>query len=230
MVSLPNPTRQRCPFWATAFYVAFLLSCSLIGLAPAGKAAPPPENSSGSSGPAASQFAITDFDGDNRPDLASVRLGQSSPQNARYWIDFQLTSGVPQTIGVTAPTGGLQLRARDVNGDSYPDVIVTTYWTNQPVAVLLNDGRGNFTPSDPSTFPGAFATSESSRISQPDSIKDATAALFSRYLPGEYEEYQGPPFPRVVAGRPVTNGFDFAALSSSGCFFGRAPPSLSLHR
>src|SRR5260370_9963842 len=103
MVSLPNPTRQRCPFWATAFYVAFLLSCSLIGLAPAGKAAPPPENSSGSSGPATSQFAITDFDGDNRPDLASVRLGQSSSQNARYCIDFQLTNGAPQPIALTAP-------------------------------------------------------------------------------------------------------------------------------
>ncbi len=230
MISLPNATRQRCPFWATAFYVASLLSCSLIGFAPAGKAAPPPENSSGSSGPVASQFAITDFDGDNRPDLASVRLGQSSSQNARYWIDFQLTSGVPQTISVTAPRGGLQLRAGDVNGDSYPDVIITTYWTNQPVAVLLNDGRGNFTPSDPSAFPGAFATSQSSRISGPNSIKSAMAALLSRYLPGEYEEYQGPPFPRIVAGRRATNVFHFAALSCSGSFFGRAPPSLSLHR
>src|SRR5260370_34043041 len=105
MISLPNATRQRCPFWATAFYVAFLLSCALIGFAPAGKPVPPPENSSGSSGPAVSQFAITDFDGDNRPDLASVRLGQSSSQNARYCIDFQLTSGAPQTIVLTAPTG-----------------------------------------------------------------------------------------------------------------------------
>src|SRR5260370_16588839 len=147
MISLPNATRKRCPFSATAFYVASLLSCSLIGFAPAGKAAPPPENSSGSSEPAASQFAITDFDGDNRPDLASVRLGQSSSQNARYWIDFQLTSGVPQTIGVTAPTGGLQLRARDVNGDRYPDVLVTTYWPNQPLPLLLHYRPANFPPS-----------------------------------------------------------------------------------
>src|SRR5260370_19496825 len=120
MISLPNTTRQHCACWATAFYVDSILACSLIGFAPAGKAAPPPENSSGSSGPVASQFAITDFDGDNRPDLASVRLGQSSSQNARYWIDSQLTSGGPHPITVPEPSAELSLGAGAVNADSYP--------------------------------------------------------------------------------------------------------------
>jgi len=194
------------------------------------KAAASVENSFGSWGQLASQFAITDFDGDNRPDLASVRLGQSGAHHARYLIYVHLTSGFPQSIGITAPTGGLQLTSRDVNGDSYPDLVVTTYWTNQPVAILLNDGRGNFTQSDPSAFPGALPTSESSRFSKPDAIKDAMALLSSRYLSGEYEECGRALSPQIEAGRPVADGFHFAALSKGGSFFGRAPPSAAFHR
>jgi hypothetical protein len=230
MVSLPNVPRQRGPASSTAFCVAFLLLRLLIGFAPFGKAAAPPESSSGSSGPVASQFAITDFDGDSRPDLASVQTGQSGFGNTRYFVDFRLTTGSRQTIGVTAPAGGIQLSSRDVNGDSYPDVIVTTYWTNQPVAVLLNDGRGNFTQSDPSAFPGAFTTSENFRISKPDTVRDAAAALFSRHLPGECEECERTSSTQVVAGRSVTGVFHFAARSNGDSFFGRAPPSLALHR
>jgi hypothetical protein len=230
MVSLPNSRRQQYVALSAAFCAALLLSCSLIGFAPFWKAAPPTEGSSGSSEPVPSQFTISDFDGDNRPDLARVQTGQSGFSDMRYFVDFRLTTGLRQTIGVTAPAGGLQLTSRDVNGDSYPDVIVTTYWTNQPVAVLLNDGRGNFTQSDPSAFPGAFTTSENSRISKPDEVKDATAALFSRLLPGECEECERTPPPQVVAGHSVTGVFHFAARSNGDSFIGRAPPSLRPHQ
>jgi hypothetical protein len=230
MVSLPNARRQQHVALSAALCAALLLSCSLIGLAPFGKAAALPESSSGSSGPVASEFTISDFDGDNRPDLASVQTGKSGFGDTRYFVDFRLTTGLRQTIGVAAPAGGLRLTSRDVNGDSFPDVIVTTSWTNEPVAVLLNDGRGNFTRSDPSAFPGAFATSENSRISKPDEVKDATAALFSRHLPGECEECERTPSPQVVARRSVTGIFHFAARSNGDSFLGRAPPSLAPHQ
>lgn len=226
MVSLPNTPRQRGSGWSPALCVVLPLWCALIGLAPFGKAAALPDSRSGSSGPVASQFTISDFDGDNRPDLASVHTGESGFGDTRYFVDFRLTTGLRQTIGVTAPAGGLQLTSRDVNGDDYPDVIVSTYWTNQPVAILLNDGRGNFTQSDPSPFPGVFTTSENFRISKPDAIKDATAALFSRHLPGECEECEETPSPQAVYGRSITGVSLFAARSSGDSFFGRAPPSL----
>ena len=229
VVGLSNWRGGRRPAWYRALHFAFLLSCLLSALVPFGNAATRSNSNSGTS-PAASEFAIADFDGDNRPDLASVRGGQSGFRGARYLIDFRLTSGLPQTIGVTAPAGGLQLRSRDVNGDSYPDVVVTTFWTNQPVAVLLNDGRGNFTQTDPSAFPGAFTTSDNYRISTPYAVTDATAALFSRYVPGECEGREGAPTPQVIAGHLATTFFDFAGLSRNDSFFGRAPPSLAPHR
>ena len=230
MFSIPNEASCRSIARPAGRYAAFLLYCSLVTLAPVGNAGGSGQNSPASSRLLASQFAITDFDGDNRPDLASVRLGQSGAHSARYLIDFHLTRGLPQSIGVIAPAGGLELISRDVNGDNFPDVIVTTYLTNQPVAILLNDGRGNFSQSDPSAFPGALPTSESSRFSKPDAIMDATAMLSWRYLSGECEECGGALFPQIEAGRSVANGFHSAALSKGGLFFGRAPPSASFHR
>jgi len=176
-----------------------------------------------------SQFAIADFDGDRRPDLATVHVAQSSSGDTHYWIAFQLSGGSRQTLGITAPIGGLQLTSRDVNGDDFLDVIITTAWTNQPVAVLLNDGRGNFRASSPSAFPGAFTTSEKSWACTTDELKDATAVLLSRYPTRNCPEGSRFSSPRSVTGllglRASRNSLSSAVVS----FLGRAPPSFVLH-
>ena len=102
-------------------------------------------------------FAIADFDGDRKPDLATVEVQQASAaRNAHYSIRFALTARGAQSFGVTAPVGGLQIVARDVNGDSFLDLLVSTAWQNKEVAVLLNDGQGNFTLADPDEFATSF--------------------------------------------------------------------------
>lgn len=107
-------------------------------------------------------FTIADFDGDQKPDLVSIEMESSrTPQAIRYSIRFRLTLGNSQTFGVDAPAGGLQLATKDVNGDSIPDVLVSTTWQHQEVAILLNDGHGNFKLADPSSFP--VAKSQESR-------------------------------------------------------------------
>jgi hypothetical protein len=101
-------------------------------------------------------FAIADFDGDRRPDLASVEVQTHSSSGAiAYSIHFRLASGAGQAFGVIAPAGGLQLMARDVNGDNAPDILVRTAWQHRRVALFLNDGHGNFSPADPGAFPAA---------------------------------------------------------------------------
>lgn len=229
MIQFREMRAEKKIAWSLTLRAILLLLFLLAGFAPFGKAGARPEGSSGSSGPVASQFAITDFDGDSRPDLASVQVAQSGSRDARYLIDFQLTSGLPQTISVTAPAGGLQLRSRDVNGDSYPDVIVTTYWTNQPVAVLINDGRGYFMQSQPSAFPGAFTTSESSFTSGTNGIHDTAAALFSRYLPGQCEECHRADCQKIATRLSVTRAFRILAFPGSDSFLGRAPPRSHSH-
>jgi hypothetical protein len=136
----------RKPAW-----FALLFLCAGLGFGSRGKAASLPDISR-LSAPAAFPFAIADFDGDNRPDLATVEIGQVGFSRAHYWIGFQMSAGARQRIGVTAPVGGLEIASRDVNGDTFLDLIVTTAWFKDPVAVLVNDGHGKFTLTDPTAF------------------------------------------------------------------------------
>jgi hypothetical protein len=113
-----------------------------------------------------SQFAIGDFDGDRRPDLATVELARFNSLRSRYSVSFQLSNGTPQSIGITGPAGGLALVAQDVNGDRALDLVLVTAWRHEPVAILLNDGQGNFRAAAPGEFhfegvlPGAQIGSE----------------------------------------------------------------------
>jgi hypothetical protein len=216
--------------WFSAISAVFAFLCVILGFAACGNAASTgPQSWPVSSAQATSQFAIADFDGDRRPDLATVQVGQSSSWETHYWIAFQLSRGSRQILGITAPTGGLQVTSRDVNGDSFLDVVVTTAWTNRPVAVLLNDGQGNFRASSPSAFPGAFTTSENSWATTTNKLKDATAVLLSRNPTGNCSESSRFSSPRNVTGllvlRTSRNSLSSAVIS----FLGRAPPSFLLH-
>ena len=104
-------------------------------------------------------FAVSDFDGDLRPDLVIVEAGRSDRSFTDYWVQLHLSTVGSQSVRVVAPTGGLQIAARDVNGDLAPDLVLTTSWGNQPVAIFLNDGHGKFSRIDPSAFPEAFRSS-----------------------------------------------------------------------
>jgi hypothetical protein len=105
------------------------------------------------------QFAIADFDGDLRPDLATVQSGTHSAGDTNYWIQLQLTASERQSIRLSAPAGGLLIAARDVNGDHAVDLVLATAFSGLPVAVLLNDGHGQFSQAKPTVFPGAFTKS-----------------------------------------------------------------------
>jgi len=150
------------PSWSRAVRLALALLCFVGSAGSAHGGSTDPKSWPPTSTQVTSQFAIADFDGDSRPDLATVQAGVSSSWDTHYWIAFQLSSGPRQTLGITAPNGGLHITSRDVNGDDFLDVVVTTAWTNRPVAVLLNDGQGKFRASSPSAFPGAFTPSEKS--------------------------------------------------------------------
>jgi hypothetical protein len=107
-------------------------------------------------GTAGASFAIADFDGDSKPDLATVQPGPAMAARTNYWIHLEFSLGNHGSFAVVAPAGGLQIASRDVNGDSFLDLIISTSIANQPVAVLLNDGRGNFTLAKPGAFGAAI--------------------------------------------------------------------------
>jgi hypothetical protein len=137
-----------------------LAVCCLLLIAPAARAsardfsasnAQPRADNSDAAIPD-SKFAIGDFDGDRQPDLATVETARFNPLRSRYSISFQLSKGRSQTIGVTGPAGGLVLVAQDVNGDRALDLVLVTPWRHETVAILLNDGQGNFSAAQPGQF------------------------------------------------------------------------------
>jgi hypothetical protein len=171
-------------------------------------------------------FAIADFDGDRKPDLATVEMERGvSSGDARYSIRLKLTSGNSQVLGVTAPVGGLQIVAKDVNGDNALDLLVSTAWEHQQVAVFLNDGHGNFTLAPPGGFSaliwdydahwgsGAIPSGDSVALLRCQSSPDAGQAM-SRCKSGSRQIGLA----RQLALRDSSRTFLFRLL-------GRAPPA-----
>lgn len=135
--------------WSQARFLALLLALALLGVAaPTVTARPIPTLYVAPNLP----FAFSDFDGDQKPDSVAVQTGRSSPAFTDYWILLQFANLQTQTIRVVAKTGGVQVAARDVNGDRIPDVVVSTFLFKQTIAILLNDGHGSFSPADPAAF------------------------------------------------------------------------------
>ena len=120
--------------------------------------------SAASAGPGLT-VAIADFDGDHRLDLASIQTGRDGCGGSAYWIQFQLSTAGRQSIQLVAPPGGLRIEARDVNGDHAVDLVFTTASFRQPVAILLNDGRGSFSRADPTAFAGLFSKPRTNWVS-----------------------------------------------------------------
>lgn len=171
-------------------------------------------------------FAIADFDGDRIPDLATVQTeGAGSSAHTRYSIRFELTAGLPQIIGVTAPAGGLQIIARDVNGDKMLDLLVSTEWLHQPVAILLNDGHGKFTLCDSAAAREFLCASEESWNPPSMEFKDAAAAVLSRSFAQDAELRAGHSSQHQSCWTLVSANSHRAVFSEAFSSQGRAPPS-----
>jgi hypothetical protein len=151
----------------------FLFLLFFVGLLAGGATAADVPSANAASLEANQSFSIADFDGDAKPDLASVQTGKSDLAHTDYWIQLQLSVAGRQTFQIVAPMGGLQIVARDVNGDHALDLVLTTTWLKQPVAILLNDGHGTFLRLEPNAFPEAFNESTTSWSSTADHALDA---------------------------------------------------------
>ena len=141
-----------------------------------GNAAEAAQGTSGETSGFSPRFAIADFDGDQKPDLATVQVERDAASGTRYSIRLQLSASEESAIGITGPQGGLELVARDVNGDDAMDLGVTTAMDSHFVAVLLNDGHGKFTLAKPGAFP-SIESDEGIRLVAAQEPAEECAAL-----------------------------------------------------
>jgi hypothetical protein len=199
------------------FSLCFLFFVGLVDAAAAAADVP--------SAPAVSSlsFSIADFDGDLKPDLASVQAGKSDLTRTDYRIQLQLSAAGRQTFQIVAPIGGLQIFSRDVNGDHALDLVLTTTWLRQPVAILLNDGHGNFSQAAPDAFPEAFSRSTTTWCSATDHAIGAVG------IPPQSQEdicSETKHFlrPRSKARFAAPSDSRFGVRASLASHSGRAPP------
>jgi len=168
-------------------------------------------------------FAIDDFDGDLRPDIASVQSVSKNSSGTIYRVQFQLSAAGQQSIHLVGPSGGLRIATRDVNGDDFPDVIVSSAWREEPLAVLVNDGRGAFSLADPTSFPRAFGGSGKALNAKLPPQTD-TVATTSRLLVGDFSGTKYLLHASPARGSiPRANSASFRSLIL-GSLLGRAPP------
>jgi hypothetical protein len=147
-----------------AFFLLFatLVVCSGIARAEnAGSTSNVTSSATTDASRAAVRNTIDDFDGDYHPDQIAVQTGANEFSGTQYWIEVRLSTAGRQLIPVFSVPGGIQVVARDVNGNGYLDLVLTASSLRRPVAILLNDGHGQFTRVNPGEFPRAFQDSES---------------------------------------------------------------------
>lgn len=111
-------------------------------------------------------FAIADFDGDLKPDLAMVQVTRDGAPQTEYSLELKFSSGPRPPICLIGPAGGLQISPQDVNGDKIADLVITSQLDAEFVAILLNDGKGNFTHAQSSDYPQVGKRGQS-RMSAP---------------------------------------------------------------
>ncbi len=159
-------------------------------------------------------FAIDDLDGDHRPDLASVQQISNSSSATIYRV-------------LVGPSGGLRIATRDVNGDDIPDLIVSVAWREEPLGVLVNDGRGAFSLAALSSFPRAFGGSGKTLNCKLPPPQTDTVATPTKLPVGDLSGFE-----YLLQPRPDTSSIpraNFATLCSLllESLLGRAPPTLS---
>jgi hypothetical protein len=169
--------------------------------------------------------AIADFDGDWKPDLAIVETASLRRVQANYAIHLQLSAGSDLSFLINAPDGGVRVAARDVNGDSFPDVVVSSVNDERIVAVLLNDGHGKFSRAEPASYlgtatdPSLFLHGSKQAIAQ-----QFTVASFRTSSDGEGAEAQAS-FISFSPDSTSVSGVTMPAATEINTCRGRAPPA-----
>jgi hypothetical protein len=106
-------------------------------------------------------WVAADFDGDTITDLAHA--GSFRPEGGGFIqeISLRFSATESRALSVRVSAVAFKLVARDVDGDSDRDLIVEAL-TREPLAILLNDGEGQFHEAPLGDFGDLFSHHERS--------------------------------------------------------------------
>lgn len=174
------------------------------------------------------RFAIADFDGDWKPDLALVETTGLHRLQADYAIHFQFSAGASLSVFLSAPSGGIRLAAQDVNGDDLPDLVVSSALDERVVAILVNQGHGQFSRAEPTSYLRVPPDPDRFFRSGDPSIVDRFTVLSVRYsFDGERVARETNPHAVPADSVRILDTLISSAAELQACH-GRSPPSSAL--
>jgi hypothetical protein len=109
------------------------------------------------------------MDGDSRADIAFAKFQALVNGIYHYQIEVLLSAQPRTTFEVeSGPAGGgLNISARDVDGDRDLDLVITAEFSRQPVGVWINDGEGRFSPGNPAIYPASIWQETNQSVERP---------------------------------------------------------------
>jgi hypothetical protein len=116
--------------------------------------------------------AIADLDADDAADIATACRDDGS----RYEVRVELSRGTEEVFSFRSPQPLLTLVAYDIDGDHDLDLIAEPAFSDEIVAVWLNDGQGRFTATNPDGFPRRLPAS---RVAASSFLRPTTLSLVS---------------------------------------------------
>jgi len=112
--------------------------------------------------PSVSAWALADFNGDLRPDLATASPVHHDALGYLQEVRIDLGQSAHTSFTFWSRAARVQFGAWDIDGDDDRDIIVVELLSKRPIGVWLNDGTGSFEPGDLTKFQKLW-TSDSTR-------------------------------------------------------------------
>ena len=108
------------------------------------------------SSPSVAGWALSDFDGDSKVDLATTGLGRGDGRGYAHEVRIDLSAFPETSFTFRSHSASVQLSAWDIDGDHDRDILILESSTLEPVGIWLNDGAGHFREGDLADFRDAL--------------------------------------------------------------------------